>query len=169
MLIRAERLSNPRYRGEEWGPNGITPLVGNARVALGAVPGDCGDLQPRASVSPSGSERRAQVTLGGQAWPHLFIQPKRALPWMVMLTFGRKRRIFLRKRPNRPRWTRTGCGVKAGVTEAAGAHLWDPTSGAPQSGPRTRLHPFLYHLYHCSIRATPKLSGSRDPSERGAG
>lgn len=123
MLIRAERLNNPCYRGQEWGPNGIIPLIGNVLMALGAVHGDCGDLQPRASVSPSGSERRAQMTLGGHTWPHLFIQPKRALPWMVMVTLGRKRRNLLRKRPNLPRWTRTGCGVKAGVTEAVEARL----------------------------------------------
>lgn len=180
MLIGAGRLSNTRYRGQEWDPNGITPMMENAPMALGAVHGDCGALPPRASVSPSGSERRAQVTLGGLTWPHLFIQPKRALPWMVMVTLGRKRRIFLRKRPNRPRWTRTGCGVKAGVSEAVGAHLWEPTSGAPYLGPHilephsrdptVRMprtpHPFLY----CPYQSDPKaFQTGEERRDRGGG
>lgn len=87
---------------------------------------------PKAARSPA-------VVLRPRRAP-LFAQPRRMLPlaWTLKLILGRKRRILLRKRPNRPRWIRTGCrrdnggqwgggeGDSAPTTPYPGPHAWDP-------------------------------------------
>lgn len=95
-------------------------------------PGDLGT-----SVGTGGKER-AGVRLWGRARPRLFAQPKRMVPWACtwMWTRGRKRRILPRKRPNRPRWTSTGCGEGGEGQESAGPQIGEPKSRSPNVGDR---------------------------------
>lgn len=129
--------------GRGWGPHRTLCRGRGRKTRLGNVPGDpptpClfppGDLGT--SVGTGGKER-AGVRLWGRARPRLFAQPKLtvASAFTRMRTRGRRCRILPRKRPNRPRWTSTGCGERGEGRVSAGPQIGDPKSGSPNVGPQ---------------------------------